>query len=163
MNNLPVKLKKGDWDRIYQKAAIAQLPSSKEGKAEYPGFKTKFIEYATEKFHLAISCINFQFHGNMIKYLSSPSKFLLNILSDHNAQQGGVSFAYLVEKIKEKMLKSSLARGSSSNFTFKLFKDCLIKLEMMGMVHISRKPIGDESVMILLIANDTIQSMKTFD
>jgi len=111
----------------------------------------------------ALNSTNFEFHGNMTKHLSAPSKMLLEVLSEQAAQNYGIRYHALKDKIIHCQAQKSLGRGSTSNYAFKLLKDCLLKLQQMGMVHISRKPIGMETLIVLLISNEIIVKMKDFD
>lgn len=154
---------KSDDRQLVQQIVGLTKCEEKEHAVHCSKFKEKFVEYLTDRFMLALTTINYEFHVNMIKYLSAPSKMLLNLLSALHAQSSGVRYQTLRHKIVHDKSQKNLGRGSSNNYTFKLLKDCLIKLEKMGMVHISRKPIGMESNIVLLISDAAIIKMQVFD
>lgn len=57
----------------------------------------------------------------------------------------------------------SSTRGGIDNYSNMVIKDCLLKLEKMRIIHISRIPIVLESMIMLLIPSSMIEIIKLTD
>ena len=149
---------KEDIELINKRVGIQKIESEECDK-----FQDQLVEYLSDRFMKALASMNFEFHANMIKDLSAPSKMLIKFLNAKKAQKGGLRYGHLRRDIISKRGQELYSRGSSENYTFKLLKDCLVKLEIMRMVYINRKPIGLESNIVLLIAENLVEKMIKHD
>ena len=147
------------FNKLEDEMLVKKKYTLEESGPQCDGLKYKITEYLTERLMLAVQSLNFDYHAQVIKDLPDPSKLILMRLSEQRAFKTGIKF-YQLRTLSQKSLATN---DLDKKYSIRVLKDCILKMEIMGMVHISRKPFGDESTIVLLIPESTIEQMVNYD
>ena len=121
------------------------------------------VSYLSREVIEAADSLCFEFHSNVLLDLPKSMHVILLYIVDQQKPKEDLKFEKMLYdlSIKKQNGTSGSARGSTDNYSKMVLKDCLLKLEKMRILHISRIPIVMESVIMLLIPSTLMESIKS--
>lgn len=117
------------------------------------------VDYLSSELTAAADSLCFEFHSNVLQDLPKSMHVILLYILDQKKPENGIKFEQMHFDLTNKKWTGPL-RGGIDNYSKMVLKDCLLKLEKMRILHISRIPIVMESVIMLLIPPTLIENIK---